>query len=225
MTLPDGRVRHVKNAYVAGPALVPDHRLTKPNADTGVALARRLGDQLASSQRFQAEPGFTVLFDGFDTSKWGMTTIHNQAPDRSNPGGMRVLRGALETMPGNDLGLYWCTLKTPENFILRLQWLRWHDDANSGVFVRFPDPESKGYNNSAYVPVDFGFEVQIDERGAPDGAPIHRTGAIYRGRQPHRRRDAQPEARARRRRVERLRDPRARSAVYGSAQWRAGLLL
>jgi choline dehydrogenase-like flavoprotein len=180
VTLPDGRVRHVKNAYVAGPALFPTIGSPNPML-TGVALARRLGDQLASSQRFQAEPGFTALFDGVDTSKWRMTTIHNQAPDRSNPGGMRVLRGALETMPGNDLGLYWCTLKTPKNFILRLQWLRWHDDANSGVFVRFPDPESKGYNNSAYVPVDFGFEVQIDERRAPDGAAIHRTGAIYRG--------------------------------------------
>jgi hypothetical protein len=27
---------------------------------------------------------------------------------------------------------------------------------------------------------DFEFEVQIDELGAPDGAGIHRTGAIYR---------------------------------------------
>ena len=35
-------------------------------------------------------------------------------------------------------------------------------------------------NNTAFVPVDFGFEVQIDELGRPDGAEIHRTGAIYR---------------------------------------------
>jgi Domain of Unknown Function (DUF1080) len=47
------------------------------------------------------------------------------------------------------------------------------------VFVRFPNPNSKGYNNTAYVPVHFGFEIQIDEAGAPDGADMHRTGAIY----------------------------------------------
>ena len=50
---------------------------------------------------------------------------------------------------------------------------------NSGVFVRFPHPGSKGYYNTAFVGVDFGFEVQIDEIGAPDGAAIHKTGAIY----------------------------------------------
>jgi len=47
------------------------------------------------------------------------------------------------------------------------------------VFVRFPDPTTKGYNNQAWVAVNFGFEVQIDEFGAPDGDPIHKTGAIY----------------------------------------------
>ena len=53
-----------------------------------------------------------------------------------------------------------------------------HED-NSGVFVRFPHPDSKGYNNTAFVGVDFGFEVQIDELGLPDGLAMHRTGAIY----------------------------------------------
>src|SRR5258708_2684719 len=49
----------------------------------------------------------------------------------------------------------------------------------SGIFLGFPDPESKGYDNTAFVGVDFGFEVQIDEQARPDGAGIHRTGAIY----------------------------------------------
>ena len=48
----------------------------------------------------------------------------------------------------------------------RLQWLRWDQWGNSGVFVRFPNPNTKGYNNTAYVAIDFGFEVQIDEAGA-----------------------------------------------------------
>jgi hypothetical protein len=47
------------------------------------------------------------------------------------------------------------------------------------VFVRFPDPRSKGYNNTAWVAIDFGFEIQIDEFGWPDQAPEHKTGAIY----------------------------------------------
>jgi hypothetical protein len=93
---------------------------------------------------------------------------------------MRVIDGTLETVGGSDLGLFWCTTPTPPNFILRLQWLRLTDGSNSGVFVRFPDPDSKNYDNTAYVGVHFGFEVQIDELGAPDGLAIHRTGAIYR---------------------------------------------
>jgi hypothetical protein len=47
------------------------------------------------------------------------------------------------------------------------------------VFVAFPHPEQQNYDNTAYVGVNFGFEVQIDELARPDGAAIHRTGAIY----------------------------------------------
>jgi choline dehydrogenase-like flavoprotein len=180
VTLPDFRVRHITNAYVAGPALYPTSGSPNPML-TGVALARRLGDQLASSQPFVANDGFQVLFNGFDTSQWRMSTIRNQPPGRNNPGRMRVIDGTLETVGGNDLGLFWCTTPTPPNFILRLQWLRLTQESNSGVFLRFPDPDSRNYNNTAFVGVDFGFEVQIDELGSPDGLPIHRTGAIYRG--------------------------------------------
>jgi hypothetical protein len=62
---------------------------------------------------------------------------------------------------------------------LALEWARTADADNSGVFVRFPDPDSKGYDNTAWVAIHFGFEVQIDETGAPDGASVHKTGAIY----------------------------------------------
>jgi Domain of Unknown Function (DUF1080) len=59
-------------------------------------------------------------------------------------------------------------------------------------FVRFrnsrlpvPDRNLPGvsypYNNQAYVGVDTGFEIQIDElaRGNPNGLDQHRTGAVY----------------------------------------------
>ena len=67
----------------------------------------------------------------------------------------------------------------PADFVLKLEWRRWSDDDNSGVFLRFPRPDSKGYDNTAFVAVDFGFEVQIDQLARDDGAPTHKTAAIY----------------------------------------------
>jgi hypothetical protein len=109
-----------------------------------------------------------------------MSKITNQ-PGRDNPGTFLLVDRSLESLPGTDLGLFWHTDPTPADFILKLEFLRWRDDDNSGVFLRFPDPNSKGYNNTAYVAIDFGFEVQIDEigQGNPPGLPIHKTGAIY----------------------------------------------
>jgi len=173
----DGRIRGTSNVYAAGPSLFPT--LGSPNPMlTGVALARRLADKLAVGPAVPTGDGFQPLFDGASTAAWRMASIRNQ-PGRDNPGSFIIVDGALESIPGTDIGLFWCTTPTPKNFALKLEFLRWQQEANSGVFVRFPNPESKNYNNAAYVGVDFGFEVQIDELGAPDGAAIHKTGAIY----------------------------------------------
>jgi choline dehydrogenase-like flavoprotein len=174
------RLIDLSNAFVASPALFP--RTGSPNPMlTGVALARRLGNFLAPVPLpYQPSDGLTPLFDGFSIGNWRMSTIKSQ-PGRDNPGRFIVVDGTLESVTGSDIGLLWCTTPMPADFVLRLEWLRWEDYDNSGVFIRFPDPESKGYNNSAFVAVDFGFEVQIDESGAPDGQDIHKTGAIYRG--------------------------------------------
>jgi hypothetical protein len=85
----------------------------------------------------------------------------------------------LVAHPGTDLGLLWNTRPTPPDFLLELEWKLAAPDDNSGVFVRFPSPDSKGYDNTAWVAINFGFEVQINEPGFPDGAPMHTTGAIY----------------------------------------------
>ncbi len=175
VTTPEARFHDVMNVYAAGPALFPSVGSPNPML-TGIALARRLGDHL--SRAATPDPGFTLLFDGLTTAKWQMSSISNQ-PGRDHPGRFRVIDKALVAEPGTDLGLFWHTDPTPPNFILRLEWMRFRDDDNSGVFVRFPDPNSKGYNNTAYVAVDFGFEVQIDQTAAPDGALNHLTGAIY----------------------------------------------
>jgi choline dehydrogenase-like flavoprotein len=168
------KFRHITNAYAAGPALFPTIGSPNPML-TGIALARRLGDLLATPSAYVAPDGAT-LFNGFDLTDWRMTTIKNQ-PGKDNPGYFRVINGTLEAVGGKDMGILWHTKPTPENFVLRLQWLRWTDRTNSGVYVRFPDPDSKGYNNTAFVADDFGFEVQIDEFG---DIPVHRTGAVYR---------------------------------------------
>ncbi len=175
----DCRLNQVTNAYVAAPALLPSTGSPNPML-TGIALARRLGDHLAPPPApYHPADGFTPLFNGFSLDNWRMSIIRNQ-PGRDNPGHFLVVDGSLETVTGTDIGLLWCTTAMPADFILRLDWLRWEDYDNSGVFVRFPNPESKGYNNNAFVAVDFGFEVQMDELGAPDGQDIHKTGAIYR---------------------------------------------
>lgn len=161
----NARFHQVSNAYGAGPALLPTIGSPNPML-SGVALARRLADHLATLP--VGADGFADLFDG-RTANWRM----------AGPGTFRIVDGALEIVPGGDLGLYWCTTPLPADFLLRLEWRRTRDDDNSGVFVRFPHPASKNYANPAYVPVHFGFEVQIDEFGAPDGADEHRTGAVY----------------------------------------------
>ncbi len=182
VTNEDARFHNVANAYVAGPALFPS--LGSPNPMlTGTALARKLGDQLRR-QPPQADSGFSLLFNGTSPANWKMSTITNQS-GRDYPGRFYVVDGGLESAPGTDLGLFYTRINFAD-FILKIQWLSWREDDNSGIFVRFPDINSKGYNNTAFVAVDFGFEIQIDALGRgspPPGKTVDKkyrtTGAIY----------------------------------------------
>ena len=172
-----GRFHHTDNLYAAGPALFPSIGSPNPML-TGIALSRRTGDFIMAPPAFTADAGFESLFDGISLGDWTMSTISNQ-PGRDDPGAFRVRRGVLEGRTGTDLGLLWLTRPTPASYVLRLQWMMTAPDDNSGVFVGFPDPRHEGYDNTAYVGVNFGFEIQIDQLARPDNAPIHRTGAIY----------------------------------------------
>ncbi|HEY6970740.1 MAG TPA: family 16 glycoside hydrolase [Candidatus Angelobacter sp.] len=192
VTNPDARFHGVSNAYVVGPALFP--RVGSPNPMlTGVALARRLGDRLIQGnvlgepQAFHADPGFDVLFDGTENSFNAWQSAGN--------GIFSLQHGEIVADPGSDLGLFYYSLKPFGDFILRLEFKLSRVDNNSGVFIRFRDPQlpvpdragvPHYYNNKAFVGVDTGFEVQIDElargnpqQGTPDGLDEHRTGAIY----------------------------------------------
>jgi len=169
VTDPDGKFHDVENVYVVGPAALP--RTGSPNPMlSGIALVRRLADKLGTPVTFTPEPGFTNLFDGVHMNRWQMAGL----------GRFIVVDGSLEAVPDpSGLGLLWYTQPAPPDFVLKLEWLRWEQNDNSGVFVRFPDPTSKNYQNQAYVGVDFGFEIQIDEFGWPDQVGKHKTGAIY----------------------------------------------
>jgi len=178
----DCRFHHVANTYVAGPALFPTQGSPNPML-TGTALARRLGDLLKRPAP-QASPGFNLLFDGVSTASWQMSTIKNQ-PGRDDPGRFHVVDAGLESAPGTDLGLFHTKINF-SNYILKIEWLTWREDDNSGIFLRFPDLNSKGYDNTAFVAVDFGFEVQIDALGRGSPPPgqnvdpkFRTTGAIY----------------------------------------------
>jgi len=177
VTDPDGRFHHTENLYAAGPCLFPSIGSPNPML-TGIAVARRTGDQIITPAAFVPDAGFEALFDGQTFGDWRMSTIQNQ-PGRDNPGSFLIRRGAFESHPGTDLGMLWLNRPSPARYVLRLEWMMTALDDNSGVFVAFPNPEQQNYDNTAYVGINFGFEIQIDELARPDNALIHRTGAIY----------------------------------------------
>ena len=169
VTTPNGRFHHIENAYVLGPALLPTIGSPNPML-TGVAMGRRMAQQLATGgELYTPEAGWQALFNGRDADNWRM----------AGPGRFLAVEGVLEAVPFEDIGMFWCTQPMPDDYQLRLDWMSTLEEDNSGVLLRFPDPFSKGYINPAYVATQFGFEVQIDELAEPDGAAVHRTGAIY----------------------------------------------
>jgi hypothetical protein len=112
--------------------------------------------------------GFTRLFaEGMDN--WEM----------AGSGRFVVVDGRLESVPGDDVGLCWCTVPTPPDFILRLSWLRWRHEDTSAVVLRFPRPQPGETANPAWVATTRGYAVRIDEVGIPGATSIHMTGAIF----------------------------------------------
>jgi hypothetical protein len=112
-----------------------------------------------------AEDGYTPLWDGRTLDGWTM----------AGPGGFGVVDDgegcALETQGG--MGLLWHETEL-ESYRLKLDFLAAEETDNSGVFVGFPEP-----GDDPWVAVNEGYEIQIDGYGAPDGDPIHQTGAVY----------------------------------------------
>lgn len=186
----DGQFHYVTNLYAGDAAVLPTCGSANPVMN-GIALRRRLakrllpeGDGIGNPQSgrpirhfFQPampaqppNPGAVIdLFDGQTLVNWCM----------AGRGTFHVTDGALQSVPSFDLGLLWCTIPMPQNYRLELEFFIRTFQTNSGVFIRFKNPESTGDYNPAWSAVFSGFEVQIDNTGAPDGLPKHRTGAVY----------------------------------------------
>ena len=97
--------------------------------------------------------GFAIVFEG------DRQQLQQQQPLLKTQGGM---------------GLLWYCKKKFKDFVLKLEWKVTDRQDNSGVFVRFPNP-----NGDPWVAVNNGYEIQIDDLALPDGNPVHLTGAMY----------------------------------------------
>jgi hypothetical protein len=107
---------------------------------------------------------FTYLFDGQSVDGWRM----------AGPGRFVIVESDKSLQSEGGMGLLWYTKKKYKDFVLKLDWKVSRRNDNSGVFIRFSDPD-----DDSIIAVNTGYEIQIDDMAMPDGNPLHRTGAIY----------------------------------------------
>jgi hypothetical protein len=107
-----------------------------------------------------AEQGFQSLLAANATDAWR----------QSGPGGFRLSNGVATAHGG--MGLWWYAGRAFTNFVLRGEFVQEQQAADSGIFVRFPDP-----GNDPWVAVRQGHEMEI---GDPEPEnPTWRTGSMY----------------------------------------------
>jgi hypothetical protein len=173
---------------------------------SGVALSRRTAERLVSPPSVaKVDAGFEYLFDGTERTfqRWRS----------AGPGSFALVDGTLIAQPGRPSkvdgvtvpvgahSVFYYAAEAFNDFTLRLQFRlsgpigsTGKPIDNSGIFLRFHAPHSKGpdlptngdsalqqnvADDAAWVAAYTGFEIQIDENAAPDGADKHRTGAVY----------------------------------------------
>jgi choline dehydrogenase-like flavoprotein len=183
-----GRFHHVANAYCVDQALFPTAGSANP-VPTGLALARKVARSV--TDRYQSEPpfgdgdvGFLNLFNGSFTGMW--RAAGNTNFQAINLAGQLPIIEAGKVGVDSGLGLLYYTPKQFKNFVLRLEWKAFSINANSGVFLRIPNPNGIALDDTFYAACT---EVQIDETGknfqssrSPQsvfGGFQEKTGAIY----------------------------------------------
>ena len=105
---------------------------------------------------------FETILDGTNLQGWEMCGQ-----------GMFVLGHKMIISEGG-MGLLWYTKRKFLNFILKVNWKTSTKGDNSGVFVRFADPD-----DDPWIAANTGYEIQIYDAEPTDGNAMHRTGAIY----------------------------------------------
>ncbi len=106
------------------------------------------------------ETGFVDLFSVEALKNWR----------QCGPGKFSI-EGGVATCEGG-MGLWWYAGRTYGDFVLRGEFVQEHQIADSGVFVRFPDPEQ-----DPWIAVTQGHEMEIGDPEPKD--PTWRTGSIY----------------------------------------------
>ncbi|HTL57488.1 MAG TPA: DUF1080 domain-containing protein [Candidatus Limnocylindrales bacterium] len=104
--------------------------------------------------------GFMPLFSEQALKQWR----------QCGPGHFVFTNGVATGVGG--MGLWWYSGGQFTNFVLRGEFIQEEDIADSGVFVRFPDPKDDPWNA-----VHQGHEMEIGDPNPKD--PTWRTGSIY----------------------------------------------
>ncbi|KAH0437585.1 family 16 glycoside hydrolase [Paraburkholderia fungorum] len=175
-----GKLHHVANAYVAGPALFPVIGSANPSL-TATTLARRTADAIVTSHTVARNPASKPLFSG-SRQGWQM----------SGGGDFLTIFGSILEARPNGLGLLWYTREVFRNFVLTVDWLSFNPTTNvpggradnSGVLLRFPALNASNPANDWKLASDRGYEIQIDDMGfnvdtGQNFSPLHQTGAVY----------------------------------------------
>src|ERR1017187_8160713 len=109
------------------------------------------------------------LFNGKDLGGWARMPRHEGAPPDQKPGFV-VQDGMLVSLPDAPEDDLWYTREKIGNATLRVVYKVSAPAANSGVFVRIPEPPK-----SEDDAINKGIEVQIQETGDE----YHCTGVLY----------------------------------------------
>ena len=106
------------------------------------------------------EKGFVPLLAEAASKEW----------KQCGPGKFAIENGVATGEGG--MGLWWYAARAFTNFVLRGEFLQEQEIADSGVFVRFPDP-----GNDPWDAVKHGHEMEIGDTNPEN--PTWRTGSIY----------------------------------------------
>jgi Domain of Unknown Function (DUF1080)/GMC oxidoreductase len=205
VTNDSGRIWELENVCVVGPAVLPTMGSPNPML-SGVALSRRTVERLVSPPTIvKVDAGFEHLFDGTERTfqRWRSAGPGSfaliDAMLIAQPGLPANVDGV--NVPVGAHSVFYYAAEAFNDFTLRLQFrlsgpigTTGRPIDNSGIFLRFHAPHSNGpdlptnidpalqqnvHDDAAWVAAYTGFEIQIDENAAPDGADKHRTGAVY----------------------------------------------